>query len=193
METDLGDDMTIRLLAISASLLLFSSQALSEQTKVLGLPLGGVFEKMPAKCPQNSFEHKQLCWIEGPKKSKDGSSYGLFHIPHDFPIPSWASFSLIHVTLDKNNAVSMITARTLESTKRQEVIDSIKTRFGAPDSFVSTPSGAIGVTWVARDVYVSLTCGDACTAEFWTPEARLEHNRRVEAYRQKEAMRPAAP
>lgn len=177
--------------AIAAlSFALLHPAAHSEPVKVFGMPLGGL-PAVPLKiCPQGQ-KSPNICWVDKPFVSTDGSRLGTISMPSK-NVPEWAAYNEFRLMLSRKGTIESIEVRIADRCDINTIASSIATRFGQPtQNSMQLQEVFKTANWELPEIFIHLeVAGPNCFASFQTPEARAAHL----AYLQSQKInRPATP
>lgn len=157
---------------------------------IVGLPIGGQFKPPSKLCNLDGAVPKQICWIDRPSISKDGTTSGQIGLPNPKGRVSWAEHASFDVLIQPDRILTQLKVKPVPNAyEREEIEGSIALRFGPPN----TRSGN-GSTWDQASIKIDLLCGTpkTCFAIFAMPPSPAEL-RRIEAQKQLELARPKTP
>jgi len=173
------------------SLALLHPAAQSEVVKVFGLPLGGPPAKPLKICPENFDDRTNLCWVDKPFVSKDGSRLGYVSM-QEKDLPDWVAYKMIQMQLTPKGTIASLTAELRKDCDINKVASSVAARFGKPTEDHLQPQEILKTaTWELKDIFIHMTlAGSHCSVSFRTPEDIAAQRAYWES---KKVNRPATP
>lgn len=181
-----------RVIVFSALLLLGLSVRADQTIKVLGLELGGKISQPINICPADRDKAKSICWVEKPFKAKDGDLMGSVRLPNPDSRPLWAAYAIYKFHLAKDGTLKSLTVRSVVDSQKPEILQSLKTRFGEPNSAEQHESGFLA-RWDKPDIYIQLICTPICEVGFRSVAYHAEMLANMSAQKKIEAARPVTP
>jgi len=173
--------------------ILIGSAAAAPAVNVLGLPLGGKLPHQLKKCRDAETltgKPASICWAGQPSSHK-GAKSGMVLIPGADSRPKWAAYAMFDLALSSAGEVERIKVRTHSASLAPEIIQSISSRFGTPNT---VPSRVKNATWVRPELTVEMLCStEWCSVDF-TSAANYAARQDELAKRKKiDEARPIAP
>ena len=175
---------------------LFASWPSSAATGIplLGLTLGGKFPAIKQCTMSQVGSDKVMCWIAAPTRSKDGM-LGQINFPNSDTRPSWAAHGTFQVSTNASGELETLSVYGANSSKRQEILNSIGARFGQSDHESTSANGDLYDSWNKGPVFITLLCSrrGSCGVRFTSEEGNKKELARIAATKAKNAARPASP
>lgn len=161
---------------------------------IFGIPLGGRLGKPIRTCPDTSKKRTELCWVDKPFISSDGSRSGMASLPNA-NLPAWAEFAMSDLTTERDGTLSNIKFDIKHIDDQGTILASISTRFGKP-TFSNLESNILKTaTWDRKEIFIDYQCAanKFCQVSFRSP-AYEQKNREFRARLKREVeARPATP
>ena len=161
--------------AMVVAFVIFPNYCFPSEIVVFGLPLGGEISPYPKACSKKNYEIdvKTTCWVSKQENNNKKGAFGIINVPGRASRPKWAEYASFTISVNKgNNSVKRIIVDTFDSSKQDEIVKSISSRFGPPSNPYSNKVGFI-TDWTTKDAHIKMSClyqENKCTVEFLSSE-----------------------
>lgn len=174
-------------------LCMLSNTYASEPLVVLGLPLGSQLAEMPKNCVKIGAIPKKICWVDSPNIYK-GTRTGMAALPAPDSRPRWAAYALFDLQVARDRTLDKIEVSTLPPTNRNDIVNSISSRFGHPTLLGPQGPTTYSATWDLPEIHVYLLCSsDKCHVAFSSAKEHAELARQLAERSKIDAKRPISP